>query len=192
MAVLYDHRVASFDDSIQPTGTIHWGKSGGLIPVPIPHVEMKKLHHELHLVINGPNGADVSNCVQNAAVVGLLTAVVVAYATGGAATAAAEAAFTGALEGCLGAHFSATFQDHSHWITWDTYDGFHSIAAHGLCGANAPRVNSTKESNLATDLLQMLRLHRLGGPVFSKRDAAAVELNQGPGPSVRPDQLPGR
>jgi hypothetical protein len=118
--LLYDHVIATFDDSIQPTGTIHWGKSGGLIPVPIPHVEMKKLHHELHLVIYGPNGADVSHCLQSAAVIGLIAGVVAAYTTGGAALPAAEAAFVAALEGCLGANFSATFNDQSHWITWDT------------------------------------------------------------------------
>ena len=120
MARLYDHVIATYDDSIQPTGTIHWGKSGGLIPVPIPHVEMKKLHHELHLVIDGPDGADVSGCVQTAAFVGLLAGLLAAYATGGAGLAAAESAATEVLVGCLGSKFQARFDNQSHWITWDT------------------------------------------------------------------------
>ena len=120
MARLYDQVVATYDDSFQPTGTIHWGNSGGLIPVPIPHVEMKKLHHELHLVIDGPDGSDVSGCIQSAAFVGLIAGVVAGYATGGAALPAAEDAAVAALLGCLGGKSSASFEDNSHWITWDT------------------------------------------------------------------------
>jgi hypothetical protein len=120
MPVLYDHVIARFDDSIQPTGTIHWGQSGGLIKVPIPHVEMKKLAHELHLVISGPDGGDVTHCVQSGAVVGLIAAVVTAYVSGGAAIGAAEEAFKDALLLCLGANFSVRFDNQSHWVTWDT------------------------------------------------------------------------
>ncbi len=120
MVVLYDQVVASFDDSIQPTGTIHWGTSGGLVPVPVPHVEMKKLHHELHLVINGPSGADVTNCIRSAAFVGLLAGVVAAYATAGAGIAAAEAVAITSLTACLGGQFNVGFQDNTQWITWDT------------------------------------------------------------------------
>jgi len=116
MTLLYDSIVARFDDSIQPTGTIHW--SGGFPPV--PHVEMKKLSHELHLVIEGPDGSDVTRCVTNAAIMGGLAAVVAAYCTGGAALPAAEAAFTSVLAQCLGDSFNVKFDDHSNWVFWDT------------------------------------------------------------------------
>ena len=105
MAVLHDHSIASLDDSQQPTGTIHWTQSGGLIPVPVSHVEMKKLHHELRLVINGPDGADVSACVNQAAFAGLLAGLVAAYVTGGAGIPAAEAAAITTLTNCLGNTF---------------------------------------------------------------------------------------
>jgi hypothetical protein len=120
MAVLYDNVVASYDDSVQPTGTIHWGQTGGLIPLPVPHVEMKKLHHELHLIISGPDGSDVSGCVRGAAFVGLLAGLITAYTTGGLALPAAEQAAIAALLACLGDKFQANFQDESHWVTWDT------------------------------------------------------------------------
>ena len=81
---------------------------------------MKKLHHELHLVIDGPVGADVNACVQNAAFVGMLAGLVAAYITGGAALPAAEEAAIAVLIGCLGDKFSARFNDHSDWVTWDT------------------------------------------------------------------------
>lgn len=120
MAVLYDHVIAPFDDSIQPTGTIHWTKSGGFIPVPIPHAEMKKLAHELHLIIEGPDGSDVGGCVQSAAFVGLLAGLVATCLTGGAALPAAEAAAVTMLLACLGDKFSARFDNQSHWVYWDT------------------------------------------------------------------------
>jgi hypothetical protein len=120
MSVLYDHSIASFDDSIQPTGTIHWTQGGGLIPVPVPHVEMKKLHHELHLVINGPSGSDVSACINQAAFTGLLAGLVAAYVSGGAGIPAAETAAIATLTNCLGNTFQAKFDDHSDWVTWDT------------------------------------------------------------------------
>ena len=120
MTVLYDHVIASYDDSQQPTGTIHWIQSGGFISVPVPHVEMKKLAHELRLVIEGPDGTDVIGCVQQAAFVGLLAGVVAGYLTGGAGIAAGEEAAVEMLTACLGSKCTARFDNDSHWVTWDT------------------------------------------------------------------------
>lgn len=120
MVTLYNNVIASYDDSQQPTGTIHWTTSGGLIPVPVPHVEMKKLRHELRLIIEGPEGTDVSNCVQQAAFVGLLAGIVAAYLAGGVGVAAGEEAAITVLTACLGSKCNVRFDNSSEWITWDT------------------------------------------------------------------------
>jgi hypothetical protein len=117
MKVLYDHVIASYDDGIQPTGNVHWGEKDESIP--IPHIEMKKLHHELHLVINGPAGADVAPCFKNPAVVGLLGGIGEEIVKGGAGLFSEENAVIVALVNCLGDRFSAKFHDDSHWIKWD-------------------------------------------------------------------------
>ncbi len=58
--------LASYDDSIQPTGTIHW-KNDGPFGTPAPHVEMKKLHHDLVLTVEGPDEDRIRDCIRKAA-----------------------------------------------------------------------------------------------------------------------------
>jgi hypothetical protein len=110
---LYRRDLAQFDDSIQPTGTIHWS---GITP----HVEMKKLHHTLTLVIEGPDQNDMDRCFHQAATAAVIAAIVAAYATGGLGLSAAVDAFIGALTACLGANYSVRVDNHANWVYWDT------------------------------------------------------------------------
>ncbi|WP_201722771.1 hypothetical protein [Caulobacter sp. BP25] len=117
--VIVQQSLATYDDSFQPTGTIHW-KNDGPFGLPTPHVEMKKLRHELTLTIEGPNEDQIRNCIRQAAVAGVIAAIVAAVATGGGALHAAISAALAALEQCLGDGFSVRIDDQSHWIFWDT------------------------------------------------------------------------
>jgi hypothetical protein len=110
--VIHRQTIASFDDSIQPTGRTKWD--------PWPHLEMKKLHHELELVVEGPDEAQIISCIKKAAAAGLIAAIVAAFVTGGAALPAAISAFLTELERCLGNKFSARVDNHSHWVYWWT------------------------------------------------------------------------
>ena len=115
MAVLFSRQIASYDDSIQPTGdTALQG-----FP-PMPHFKMKKLHHDLALQIDGPAGSDVTNCLNQAGTAALIAAVIAAAATGGAAAQAAFSAGSAALTNCLGNQFAVSLQDHSYWVEWWT------------------------------------------------------------------------
>ncbi len=114
---IVEQAVAIYDDSFQPTGTIHW--DGGFIP--LPHVEMKKLRHELTLIIEGPDEGQIRRCIDTSLAAGAVAALIAAFATGGWGAAEAFAATAlSTLEGCLGAGFSVRLNDRSHWITWDT------------------------------------------------------------------------
>ncbi|EMN1925683.1 hypothetical protein RVV18_000026 [Burkholderia ambifaria] len=107
MATLYDKVIASYDDSF------------GVENLDNPlHPKMHKLHHDLRMVIDGPDGKDVSNCLGQAAIVGAIAAVIAAY-TGGAAAALAEQAATETLIGCLGADCSIGFPSTTNWIYWN-------------------------------------------------------------------------
>jgi hypothetical protein len=126
MAVLYDHVIASFDTEIKPTGKVNWeihhpkGPLGiPLPPRPIPHPGMTKLHHELHLVINGPDGSDVSKCVQSVVTGPLLAALIVAYDVTKGGLKAAEDAVLTPLQACLGQGFAANFNDYATLQIWD-------------------------------------------------------------------------
>lgn len=110
--VIYRQVIASFDDSFQPTGRTKFD--------PWPHIEMKKLHHELELIIEGPDEQKIRDCVTRAAAAGLIAAIVAAFATGGAALPAAISAFLAALESCLGNSFTVRIENHSHWVYWWT------------------------------------------------------------------------
>ncbi|TAX99802.1 hypothetical protein ELH75_01200 [Rhizobium leguminosarum] len=112
-AVLYRRDLATYDDSIQPTGTIHWDGF-------TPHVEMKKLHHVLYVVIEGPDQTQIDNCFRQAATAAIIAAIIAAYATGGLALGAAVNAFVTALTACLGASYNVRTENNSHWIYWDT------------------------------------------------------------------------
>lgn len=115
--VIVERSIAVFDDSFQPTGTIHW--SGGFPP--IPHIEMKKLRHELTLRVEGPDEAQIHHCIDTSLAAGAIAALLGAFASGGwaAAEAFAATAIT-TLKGCLGGAFTVEMSDRSHWITWDT------------------------------------------------------------------------
>lgn len=105
---LVEQTIAVFDDSFQPVGFC-----GGF------HVKMKKLRHELVLIVEGPDEGRIRHCINEAAAAGLIAAIVAAFVTGGAALQAAIAAFLGRLEQCLGASM-AKIENRSHWIEWCT------------------------------------------------------------------------
>lgn len=111
--------LAIYDDSFQPTGTIHW-RNDGPFGIPMPHAEMKKLRHELTLTIEGPDEERIRGCIRQATAVGVIAAIVAAIATSGGALHAAISAALAALEQCLGDGFSVRIDDQSHWIFWDT------------------------------------------------------------------------
>ncbi|MDP2372451.1 hypothetical protein [Reyranella sp.] len=110
--VIVRRNLASYDDSIQPTGATRFD--------PWPHFEMKKLHHNLVLIVEGPDEAHILDCINKAIAAGLLAAIVAACATLGAALPAAISAFMKALGLCLGAGFTVKVEDQSHWVYWWT------------------------------------------------------------------------
>lgn len=115
MAILVDDTIAVYDDSFQPTGNVRFD--------PWPHMEMKKLRHELHLVIEGPDDgtAAARDCLGRAAAAGLIAAIGTAFlGVGIGATAAAWEAASAALVKCLGDQFRVHLDDRSHWISWWT------------------------------------------------------------------------
>lgn len=104
--------IASYEDSFQPTGRTKFD--------PWPHAEMKKLHHDLVLTVQGPDEAKIRNCINRAIAAGAIAAILAAVGTGGAALPAAISAFLTELTNCLGNGFSARVDDHSHWVYWWT------------------------------------------------------------------------
>jgi hypothetical protein len=110
--VIVQQHLASYDDSIQPTGRTKFD--------PWPHFEMKKLHHDLVLIVSGPDEAKIRTCINQAIAAGLLAAIIAAISTFGAALPAAISAFIASLEGCLGNSFSVRIENQSHWEYWWT------------------------------------------------------------------------
>lgn len=100
MAVILDDGIARYDDNFQPTGETKFE--------PWPHVKMKKLVHELHLTIDGPDAVKArSSCFDHAKTVGLIAAVGTAFlGVGIGATAAAWKAASATLIACLGCSLS--------------------------------------------------------------------------------------
>ena len=116
MAVLYQNSIAIYDDSFQPTGTIHWNGF-------TPHIEMKKLRHELTLTVDGPDNlaGAVQQCVQQGAIAAAISVIAASFIGAGVgATGPAWAAFQAAFVNCAGNQVQARLDDNSHWITWDT------------------------------------------------------------------------
>ncbi|HCV02088.1 MAG TPA: hypothetical protein DG048_05535 [Pseudoalteromonas sp.] len=107
--VIVKERLAVFDDSFNIIG-----HCGGL------SVRMKKLRHELTLIVEGPNEADIRRCIERSAGAGLIAAIVAVYLTGGAALHAAIGAFTASLESCLSDEFHIKIEDKTRWIKWCT------------------------------------------------------------------------
>lgn len=101
--------IARFEDSWQVIGSC-----GGF------SIRMKKLVHELTLIVEGPDESRARACFEQAAGVGLIAAIVAVFATGGGALSAAIAAFIGHLQQCLGDSFSVRVEDRSRWVTWCT------------------------------------------------------------------------
>jgi hypothetical protein len=104
-----EYNLGSYDDSHQPIGMCSpWS------------VKMKKLRHELTLIVVGPDEARIRQCVEQAAAAGLLAAIIAVVFTGGSALSAAVQAFSTYLEACLGSSVSVRIDDRSHWIEWCT------------------------------------------------------------------------
>ncbi len=108
--VILRQEIASYDDSFNPIGWCEF---------PL-HVRMKKLHHTLTLVVEGPDEGKIRQCIAQAAGAGLIAAIVAAYATAGLALQAAVTAFLSSLQGCLGNSFTCKVEDKSDWIEWCT------------------------------------------------------------------------
>lgn len=116
MPVVFNDVIAVFDDSFQPTGNV---KNEGISL----HVEMKKLRHELRLVVEGPEGAGdaLKVCLEDAALKSMIAAVAASFiGIGTSATTAAWSAASQALKVCLGDMFELKLDDRSEWITWWT------------------------------------------------------------------------
>lgn len=118
--VLYQRQIARYDDSHQPTGTIIW-LNDGFMGSPTPHAEMKRLEHILTLRVEGPTNETVEACVNEAATAAVITGLIVGFTTGGmAGVSAAGTTFCESVKSCLGANFTVTLYDDSHWIYWTT------------------------------------------------------------------------
>ncbi|WP_380874328.1 hypothetical protein ACFB49_47220 [Sphingomonas sp. DBB INV C78] len=107
---LVEETIAVYDDSFQPIGFC----SG--FP---PHIKMKKLRHELVLIIEAPDEAQIRRCLNEAIAAGLVAAIAAVIMTGGGALAAAIAAFQSYLSHCI-AGSTIRFDNRSHWIEWCT------------------------------------------------------------------------
>jgi hypothetical protein len=105
----FERQIASYEDSWQPIGMCS-----------LVSVRMKKLVHELFLVVDGPDAGQIQHCVEGAFTAALVAAIVAAFVSGGAALPAAIDAATAALTGCLGNAYSVRFEDRSHWVEWCT------------------------------------------------------------------------
>lgn len=106
----WEQEIAVYDDSFNIIGFCNgFGR-----------LKMKKLRHDLYLVVNGPDETKIRSCFEQAAGAGLIAAIVAVFVTGGAALEAAIGAFLGQFTKCLGAGFSVRFEHRDHWIEWCT------------------------------------------------------------------------
>lgn len=106
---IVNHRLATYEDSWQVIGHCSWFS-----------VKMKKLVHELVLVVEGPDEGKIRACISEATGAGLVAAILAVYATGGGALSAAVSAFIGQLTACLGDGFTIKVDDKSEWVEWCT------------------------------------------------------------------------
>lgn len=111
MAVILREKVARYEDSHQ----IH---SVEVVDFKLK-TTMKKLEHNLYIVIDGPDLSTAKNCLQNAISTGVIAGVGAAFM--GVGLSAAEIAFSAAkasmLE-CLGSGFDIRLESDSQWIYW--------------------------------------------------------------------------
>lgn len=107
---IFRQSIASYDDSFNPIGFCSGFGS----------IKMKKLRHELTLIVEGPDDSKIRKCIEQAAGAGLIAAIIAVYATGGGGLAAAVTTFLSQVEACLGNEFTVKLDDSSHWIEWCT------------------------------------------------------------------------
>jgi hypothetical protein len=107
--VIVREPLAHYDDSFNAIGLC-----GGF------SIKMKKLSHDLTLIVEGPDEGKIRECIAQATGIGLIAAIIAVYATGGGALSAATAAFLSSIEGCLGNSFSVRIDDEQHWVEWCT------------------------------------------------------------------------
>jgi len=112
MAVILDEKVARYEDShqVHSVNIVDWK----------PKTTMKKLEHNLYVVIEGPDEAKAKDCFDQALKAGLIAGVAAAFI--GAGLGAAQIAFGAAkasMLACLGDGFDVLLRDESHWVYWD-------------------------------------------------------------------------
>ncbi|MDK9696744.1 MAG: hypothetical protein OEL76_10150 [Siculibacillus sp.] len=120
MAILFTHSIASFDDSHQPTGRIVT-RNDGPFGLPNPHLEWKRLHHELVLTVEGPDDLRdaVNGCLQQAAVAAAIAGLSAAFLGAGlGATGPALEVFKSVFTACIGRSIDVRLDDRSEWIVW--------------------------------------------------------------------------
>ena len=120
MPILFSHSIASYDDSHQPTGTVHW-RNEGPFGLPVPHPEWKRLHHVLTLIIEGPDDLRdaVNGCLQQAAVAAAIAGLSAAFLGAGiGATGPALEVFKSVFTACIGRSIDVRLDDRSEWIVW--------------------------------------------------------------------------
>ncbi|MEQ0423235.1 hypothetical protein [Klebsiella sp. JB_Kp036] len=112
--------IFQYDDSFQPTGTIHW-KNDGPFGLPNPHVEMKKLHHSIIITVEGVDDDSFHNCLNRAFNSALIASIAAAFLSGGMAAASSFLSVgLQSLKDCLANDaIDININDDSHWVYWD-------------------------------------------------------------------------
>jgi len=112
MAEILNEKVARYEDSHQ----VH---SVNIVDWKIK-TTMKKLDHNLFIVVEGPDAAKAKSCFDQAAKTGLIAAAGAAFV--GAGLGAAEVGFTVAkasMRECMGDAFDIHLRDESNWVYWE-------------------------------------------------------------------------
>jgi len=108
---IFNQTVAVYDDSFQPIGLCSGFGS----------IKMKKLRHEITLIIEGPDESKIRRCFEESVAAGLIAGIAAVFLTGGLALSAALAAFKSYLIQCLAdSSFEVRIERSSHWIEWCT------------------------------------------------------------------------
>jgi hypothetical protein len=117
---IVSQQIAQYDDSFQPTGTIHW-KNDGPFGLPNPHVEMKKLSHSIVITVEGIDEESIRSCLNKAFTNAALASILAAFISGGMAAASAFLSVgIQSLKDCLSDNaLDVKITDDSHWVYWD-------------------------------------------------------------------------
>jgi hypothetical protein len=112
MAVILNEKVARYEDShqVHSVNVVNWTLK----------TMMKKLDHNLFVVIEGPDEAKARSCFNQALQAGLIAGAAAAFV--GAGVGAAEIGFGVAKASmlvCLGDGFDVRLRDESNWVYWD-------------------------------------------------------------------------